>query len=129
MKRPLFFILYLMLFNHSNITPIEKMQIKQNLYTYYFIIKEFYNLITSPEFTIDHIKLGEAKIICNGCNQFVRASQLLACLIVCVQEPLLKELMLIVNNGSIEDLTLFTLNTYLEHQIECPECQERFEPD
>ena len=38
------------------------------------------------------------------------------------KEELLQELLSIFNNGSTEDLALFTLKAYQEHQIKCSNC-------
>jgi hypothetical protein len=115
-----------MLCSHINIiatqkNPIEK-PTKENYGSDYPIVQKFHNLITSPEFLKNPKKLECAKIICFNCNHITTADKLWAHGMAYGKEELLQELLSIFNNGSTQDLTLFTLKTYTELQKKCLNC-------
>ncbi len=128
MKRSLFCMLFIMLCNFSDTVAIQKDPTKKqtspnlNLYTYYFMIKEYYNLFTTPEFLKNNKKMDDAKITCCQCNYPMTASKLWAYSVVYTREPLLQELLSIFYNGTTEELTLFTLAQHQKYQIDCSHC-------
>ncbi len=128
MKRSLFCMLCIMLCNIPDTVAIQKNPTKKqmspnlNFYTYYFMIKEYYNLFTTPEFLKNHRKMDNAKIICSQCNYSMTASKLWAYSVVYTREPLLQELLSIFYNGTTEELTLFTLTQHQKYQIDCSHC-------
>ncbi len=87
-----------------------------------FISQQLYNLLTSPEFLKNPKKWDGAKIVCFKCNHITTADKLWAHAMAYTKEELLQELLYVFNNGSTQDLALFTLKAYQKHQIKCHGC-------
>ena len=131
MKRSLFCMLFIMLFNSTTIIPVQKQSKNTTLqkheftsswYYNYFVIKELYNLITSPAFLHNPEKWKEASITCCKCHQLTSSDKLWVYFMAYNQELLLQELMFIVNNGTIKELALFNLQKHHEFAIRCDHC-------
>jgi len=122
MKHFLFLMISIMLCNHIDILATQKNQTEENSGSNDFISQQLYNLLTSPEFFKNPKKWDGAKIICFKCNHITTADKLWAHAMAYTKEELLQELLSIFNNGSTEDLALFTLKAYQEHQIKCSNC-------
>lgn len=129
MKHYLLYILFLSLFNCIDIHATESNSTdrefkKYQIYTYYFIIKEFYNLFTTPYFFTHHTKMTNAKIACCKCDRMMSATTLWAYSTVYVQESLLTELLSVFYNQSIEELILFTFDQHQKLEIPCNFCKK-----
>ena len=132
MKHLLLCIFYAILLNFSNIHAHEKIRnnnpspeqstSKLSWYYNYFIVKELYNLITSPALLNNPKKWDDASIACCKCHQLASSGKLWDYFMAYTQEPLLKELMFTVNNGTTEELSLFNLQKHQEFEIRCDHC-------
>ena len=131
MKRSLSCILFIILFNSTTINPVQKQSKNTTLqkheftsswYYNYFVVKEFYNLITSPALLNNPQKMNDASITCCKCHKLTSSHKLWAYFMAYNQEPLLQKLIFTLNNGTTEELALFTLQKYRELEIRCDHC-------
>lgn len=115
-----------MLCNHIDVISAQKNPIEEPTQKNYsndnFIAQQFYNLITSPEFLKNPKKFENSKIVCFNCNHITTADTLWAYGMAYGKKELIQELLSIFNNGSTQDLALFTLKTYTELQKKCLNC-------
>ena len=126
MKRSLFFLSFLLLFNSINIITVEvegKVRKPLSLYASCFILKEFCKVYIHS-FFIDEQKIDKAHIACCKCNMTARISCLWGHAINELDEVMITKLIPLIYNGSKEEITTYLLAMYKEHQIECYACQK-----
>lgn len=114
------------MFNSINIIPTEVEQSNHkplSLYASYFILKEFCKAYIHS-FFIDEHKIDTAQIACSQCNTRETISSLLAYAINELDETMIKEIMPLIYNGSIQEITTYLLIQYKKYQIACYNCEK-----
>ena len=126
MKRSLFYLSFLLMFNSINIISVEveeHVRKPLSLYASCFILKELC-IAYIHSFFIDEQKIEKAHIACCQCNTTATSACLLGYAINELDEAMITKLMPLIYNGSIEEITKYLLAMYKEHQIECYMCRK-----
>ena len=121
MKR--FVLLFLLISNNFDIATVEKDEIKQSLYSYYFFIKEACKVF-AYSYLIDEEKIGLAKIACSKCHMTANSGYLWGYCTGDCNEAIIQELIPLMCSDSKEELTRFLLVSYQKLEIPCIGCQQ-----
>ena len=133
MKRYIFFLLWIMLSNITNIIATNNNNNQEYIitdengeksftsYASYFIIKEICKSFLNAPF-MDHKKIKQASIYCNTCNHKNDAEWLWVSLILKFNHDPITELKNHIYNDSAEELATYILQKSQELQQNCPQC-------